>query len=293
MRSRPVSPSSQLSLALALALASALTQGSTPQAASLSDVEAIPHLDARGRDGYRQFLATLPPRAFAIAPGGAWGYSTAATSPELAEAEALAHCQAHTTQRCQLYARDETLVFDRTAWAAAWGPYLGAVEASQAPTGVRLGERFPDLALDSPKGQALRLSDLRGQVLVLHFWGSWCAPCQGEMSELAATATQLAGDPDIAFVPIPAREAPASARAWMAERGLALPLYDAGVRSDRDESFTLADGQTRADREFAPVFPTTYVLDKRGIVLFVHRGPLADWPGYLPLLRHAASHSGA
>ena len=275
-----------------LALALVLAHGSSLLAAELNDAEAVPHLDGRGRDGYRHFLATLPPRAFAIAPGGAWGYSTEAASPDLAEAEALAHCQAHTTQRCQLYARDETLVFDPAAWAASWGPYLSAAESSQAPTGVGLREVFPDLALTSPGGQALRLADLRGQVLVLHFWGSWCAPCQAELPELAAAAALLAGDPDIAFVLLPAREPPASARAWMAARGLALPLYDAGARSERDEFFTLADGQTRADRELAPVFPTTYVLDKRGIVLFAHRGPLADWPGYLPLLRHAASHSG-
>ena len=74
-----------------LALALFLAQGSSPLAAELNDAEAVPHLDGRGRDGYRHFLATLPPRAFAIAPGGAWGYSTEAASPDLAEAEALAH----------------------------------------------------------------------------------------------------------------------------------------------------------------------------------------------------------
>jgi len=267
-----------------------LAQGSIALAADLTDIEAVPHLDARGQDGYRQFLATLPPRAFAIAPGGAWGYSNEAASPELAEEEALAYCRAHTAQRCQLYARDETLVFDPAAWAASWGPYLSAAAASQAPTGTGLGEAFPNLTLRSPEGQALRLSDLRGQVLVLHFWGTWCAPCQRELPALAEAAAQIAGDASIAFVLLPAREDPASARAWLAARGLALPLYDPGARSVGDEYLTLADGRTLADRELAPVFPTTYVLDQRGIVLFAHRGPLADWRGYLPLLRHAAGN---
>ena len=114
--------SKALSLSLSLAPSLTLAQGSNALAADLNDIEAVPHLDARGQDGYRQFLATLPPRAFAIAPGGAWGYSNEAASPELAEEEALAYCRAHTAQRCQIYARDETLVIDPAAWAASWTP---------------------------------------------------------------------------------------------------------------------------------------------------------------------------
>ena len=106
---------------------------------------------------------------------------------------------------------------------------------------------------------------------------AWYAPCQRELPALAEAAAQIAGDSSIAFVLLPAREDPASARAWLAARGLLLPLYDPGAYSEGDEYLTLADGRTPADRELASVFPTTYVLDQRGIVLFAHRSQ-ADNP---------------
>ncbi len=266
--------------------------GAAGHAASVSDVDAVPHLDAHGKAGYRQFLATPSPRAFAVAPGGAWGLSTEAGTTELAEQEALANCQANTAQRCQIYARDLEVVFDTTAWTRSWGPYRSADEAGRSPIGTKLGTRFPDIAFADAKGKAIKLSDLRGKVVVLHFWGSWCPPCKREMPDLARSIGRLGQAGDIRFVLLQVREDFISARRWAASLGKRLPLYDSGMKGSRDSVLKLADGGHIGDRDIAKAFPTTYVIDKHGIVVFAHVGPVARWESYLPFLRDAAARSG-
>ncbi|MFZ1538669.1 MAG: redoxin family protein [Chromatiaceae bacterium] len=261
-------------------------------AATLTDIDAIPHLDERGRDGYRRFLATLPPRAFAIAPGGAWGFSTETSSADLAEQEALANCQAQTRQSCQIYAADETVVFNQDLWERSWGPYLDANEAARATIGTDKGEQFYDLAFHTAEAQPIKLSDLRGQVVVLHFWGSWCAPCLRELPDLARLANLLEAEQGVRFVLLQVREDFVSARAWADRVVPGLPLYDSGTRTDADSNLVLANGQHIADRLFAKVFPTTYILDRHGIVVFAHVGPVTHWEEYRPFLLDAAAHSG-
>ncbi|MCP3850390.1 MAG: hypothetical protein GY694_09160 [Gammaproteobacteria bacterium] len=50
-------------------------------------------------------------------------------------------------------------------------------------------------------------------------------------------------------------------------------LYDSGVKSDDDNLFTLASGEKIEDRKIAKRFPTSFVLDKSGIVVFSHNVP--------------------
>ncbi|HVJ53136.1 MAG TPA: CocE/NonD family hydrolase [Aliidongia sp.] len=77
--------------------------------AALSDQNAVPYLSTKGREGYLQFLTLKTPRAFVIAPDGAW-YGTSRGIDPLARA--LDACrQAH--QACQLYAVDENVVWPK------------------------------------------------------------------------------------------------------------------------------------------------------------------------------------
>src|SRR3954452_9770183 len=55
-----------------------------------------------------------------------------------------------------------------------------------APLAQMAGEPAPDVTLTLLDGSPLRLSDLRGNVVVLNFWASWCEPCRAEIPELQA-----------------------------------------------------------------------------------------------------------
>jgi len=247
-----------------------------------------PQLGPRGVDSYREYLAAEPHRTFVVAPGGAWAWRAGVPSGELAEDAALADCRAHTEQTCVPYALDGRVVFDAKAWPTLWGPYADAAAARRAPVGTRRGERFPDLVFRDAAGRATKVSDFRGQVLVLHFWGSWCGPCRRELPDLQRLVRQMARQRGVRFVFLPVREPFAAARDWARSQQLDLPLHDAGG----GETFALADGTTLPDRRVAGKFPTTYVLDKRGIVVFSHVGDASRWEEYAPFLRDVAARSG-
>ncbi len=266
--------------------------GSATLAAGLGQVDAIPHLDETGRAAYREFLQASPHRAFVIAPGGSWAWRAELPSEESALRHALQDCRQQTEQSCVPYAVDERVVFDIAAWPRSWGPYASGAVADRATVGVRRGQRFPDLRLRDPAGKPRKLSDFRGRVVVLHFWGSWCPHCIQELPDLQRLHARFKALRDVQFILLSVREPYGVSRDWARRRGIDLPLFDAGETAERQGALRLADGGLLRDRELARVFPSTYVLDKHGLVIFAHTGPVARWSEYAPFLRDAAARSG-
>jgi len=251
-----------------------------------------PHINPSGQAEYREYVEAQNHKAFAIAPGGAWGWTTGEVSAKAAEEKALAICQGQTSQRCVSYGVDDKTVFDAAAWPRLWGPYAGAAKAGRATSGRELGQRMADIAFTDTRGARRSVSGLKGKVVVLHFWGAWCPPCRQEMPDLQKIQAALEGKSDIAFVLLQAREKFDVSRQWAERQGLKLPLADSGSNGDDDVDFRLASGARIRDREIASRFPTTYVLDKRGLVVFSHVGPVHDWPLYEGFLRDVAERSG-
>lgn len=261
-------------------------------AAALNDIKAVPHLDSAGQEGYRDFLAFDKHRAFAIAPGGAWYWKGGEISAESASRNTLQACQNDNGMACVLYAVDDRVVFDEISWSRLLGPYLNRAEADATRFGLNRGERFYNLAFKNAEGKPILLSDLRGKVVLLHFWGSWCPPCRGEMPELQKLRQALSASSDIQMVLLQVQEDFDLSRRWTKQQHLNLPLYDSGVKGKAMSALALSDGRKINDRDIAPAFPTTYILDKHGIVVFSSVGPVSRWPQYLPLLRDVAERSG-
>lgn len=276
-------------------LFNALAFFSAPTVASpQSEADAIPHVNATARENYLAYTYAGQHKAFAIAPGGAWAWSADALSEGEAERQALSRCRANTRQECILYALNGRVVFDAKRWSGLWGPYSTKQQAREAGTGVRIGQRFHDLAFKDSAGRPLTLSGLRGKVVIVHFWGSWCPPCMRELPSVKRLhellSAKLPGK--VAFVLLQAREPFGRSRQWVEDNDLTgLPLYDSGTSGEKDTALSLANGENIEDRKIAPVFPSTYVLDKNGVVVFTHYGPITDWREYAPFFKHAVLHS--
>jgi thiol-disulfide isomerase/thioredoxin len=112
----------------------------------------------------------------------------------------------------------------------------------------------PDISGTTLAGQHLSLSAYRGSVIVLNFWGSWCAPCRAEAPDLTALATTYAPR-GVRFLGVDIRDDPVSADAFVKAFGIPYPSLN-----DPSDELALAFRGTVPPAGI----PTTLVIDKSG-----------------------------
>lgn len=133
----------------------------------------------------------------------------------------------------------------------------GGDDDSPSNNGIsRVGDAAPDFEMTTFEGETFRLSEHRGEVVIVNFWGSWCDPCREEMPAFQQ-ASETSGD-DVTFVGVGSKRDPEDkALAFAKEFGVTYPI-------GRDtEGGTAAAGQITKDFGLA-VYPTTYIVDPDG-----------------------------
>lgn len=126
-------------------------------------------------------------------------------------------------------------------------------------TGTTPGDLAPEFVLADVNDQPVRLSQFRGQPVVLNFWASWCGPCRAEAAEFRAFSERYNGRATVLGIDL--REEPSAVRDFASAAGLAYPLL-----MDRDGAVS--------DRYQVRGIPTTLVIDPAGVVRRRHVGPL-------------------
>jgi cytochrome c biogenesis protein CcmG/thiol:disulfide interchange protein DsbE len=141
---------------------------------------------------------------------------------------------------------------------ACGGEAKPAADASDA--GSLVGQAAPEAEF-APLGggDSVRLSALRGKVVLLDFWASWCVPCQEELPQLDDLAGKLAGK-GVELVGVSIDEEKSDAEHFL----------------ERKQSWTLKLGhdpeQAGAKLFNPPKMPTSYVIDRDGVVRHVNAG---------------------
>jgi thiol-disulfide isomerase/thioredoxin len=132
----------------------------------------------------------------------------------------------------------------------------GFVGSSYQSTIFKAGSRpaEPTVSGTTIAGQSLTLASYRGQVVVLNFWGSWCAPCRAEAPALGTLARQMYAS-GVRFVGIDIRDEAAAAQAFMQSFGISYP----SLNDPSDEIALLF----RATVPPAAI-PSTIIVDRTG-----------------------------
>lgn len=84
-------------------------------------------------------------------------------------------------------------------------------------------EPAPDFEIETFDGQALRLSDLEGKVVVLNFWASWCPPCRAEMPSFERSWQEYR-EQGVVFVGVAMSDTEEDARGFAEEVGVTYPI---------------------------------------------------------------------
>lgn len=125
------------------------------------------------------------------------------------------------------------------------------------------GTTAPDFTLKSRGGENVRLEDLRGEVIMLNFWASWCGPCRQEMPHMDAIEQEFR---DYGFRVLAVN---VDQNRKDAERFLDAVPVDFTILLDQDSTVSeLYDVQA---------MPTTVMIDRNGQARYVHHG---YQPGY-------------
>jgi cytochrome c biogenesis protein CcmG/thiol:disulfide interchange protein DsbE len=121
-----------------------------------------------------------------------------------------------------------------------------------------VGTPAPAFELALFDGGAVRLEELRGKVVFLNFWASWCPPCREEARMLEA-AWQAYRDRDVIFVGANIQDQEPNARAFLEEFGISYPN---GI--DRGSRVAIDYGVWG--------LPETFIVDRTGRVTYKHVG---------------------
>lgn len=124
------------------------------------------------------------------------------------------------------------------------------------------GAMAPDFLLEELRGGEVRLSDLRGQPVVINFWATWCAPCRKEMPQFV-DAYAKHKDQGLVILAVNLQEGKSIARRFADDYGMDFP-----VAIDRD-------GEV-GDQYRLLGLPTTFFIDRQGIIRSIFTGPFQE-----------------
>jgi len=148
------------------------------------------------------------------------------------------------------------------AGAILAGPLASAARAADTVLKPRTADRLPLFSLDTIAGGRADLAELRGRVVLVHFFATWCEPCRAELASLQDLVGRLRERP-FTVIAVDAGEVDSRVQRFCATLPAPFPIL-----LDRERAVT------KAWQVYA--LPTTFVLDGNLVARFVAEGDF-DW----------------
>jgi cytochrome c biogenesis protein CcmG, thiol:disulfide interchange protein DsbE len=135
---------------------------------------------------------------------------------------------------------------------------IGLLQTQQGPVGI--GQKAPNFSLTTFDGEEITLSELKGKVVVLNFWASWCKPCEQEAADLEAAWQYYQPRGDVIFLGADWTDTETAAQKYLDKFYITYPNGpDLGTRISQSYRTTGV--------------PETYIIDQNGILAAVKLSP--------------------
>jgi peroxiredoxin len=162
------------------------------------------------------------------------------------------------------------------AVAVAAAAMFAVLTAPSTPPPLSRGGDAPDFRLASLDGRERSLESVRGQVVLLNFWATWCKPCEDEMPAMGRLYTALR-DQGFELLAVSVDEGEEEVRSFQERLGLPFPVL-------------LDPDQAVAERYQTYRFPESFLVDRDGVIVERYVGPKEwDSPAYVERVRELLS----
>jgi thiol-disulfide isomerase/thioredoxin len=132
-----------------------------------------------------------------------------------------------------------------------------------SPEITTIGSVAPDIELIDINKNKIKLSELRGAVVFINFWATWCEPCINELPSIEELSKLTSGNPKFKLITILFKDDESRAFNFMKENGYTFPIY--------------LNPEGSAAKNFGITgVPETFIIDKKGILRNKIIGP-AEW----------------
>jgi len=140
----------------------------------------------------------------------------------------------------------------------AIGVVATTLAVALSATALEAGSRAPEIGLEDLNGRPVRMRALRGKVVIVDFWASWCAPCREELPVLDGLYRRYR-EQGLVVVGVSVDRTLRNARGFLRRVPVSFPV----VHDARHQV---------AGRYSPPRMPSSYIVDRRGVVRHVHEG---------------------
>ena len=136
---------------------------------------------------------------------------------------------------------------------------LARVNAQEKETLVKVGDDVPEFVVEMFDGQKINIKDLKGKIVLINFWATWCPPCQEELKRVQKEILDRFKGKDFVFLAISREESKEQVKKFRERNGYTFPM---GL-----------DPERKIYSKFATAtIPRNFIIDKKGKIVEIEVG---------------------